>query len=173
MITTYWTCISHLFTSSLCPCSIPSQYFPVASQNRCILSAVLGFALGSRGRISSHLLSGKSAPGDDGNTANLEDCSGHNQLHILGHSFGASIATHTSCRLSFGVELLGRSVNSSSKCTLPNFDSFACYGKSRKGLQTLAMCGRSVGQKKPWRAKNPIGQWSQKHATPDMDSSDV
>jgi hypothetical protein len=49
----------------------------------------------------------------------------------------ASISTYTSCRLSFGVELLGRFVESLVEMHTTQFRKFRLLGKSRKGSQTL------------------------------------
>lgn len=57
----------------------------------------------------------------------------------------ASVTTYTSCRLSFGVELLGRFVESLVEMHTTQFRKFRLLGKSRKGSQTLEMCGRSGG----------------------------
>lgn len=80
-----------------------------------------------------------------------------------------SIATYTSCRLSFGVELLGRFVESLVEMHTTQFRKFRLLGKSRKGSQTLEVdrCaegaeGRRGGVAeeggKSWRPKN--SDWS-------------
>lgn len=76
-----------------------------------------------------------------------------------------SIATYTSCRLSFGVELLGRFVESLVEMHTTQFRKFRLLGKSRKGSQTLEIDVRKerrggVAEEggKSWRTK--ISNWS-------------
>lgn len=63
----------------------------------------------------------------------------------------ASISTYTSCRLSFGVELLGRFVESLVEMHTTQFRKFRLLGKSRKGSQTLEIDVRGKSGGAEWR----------------------